>query len=58
MQIGFFEAFAACAVAAPAFAVSLSRVTGNLLDEPRTLSRRADAVAAYVLADLLDPDWS
>jgi hypothetical protein len=36
---------------------SLPRVTGALLDEPRTLGRRADAVVASVLADLLDPEW-
>lgn len=57
-QIGFFEAFAACGVAALAFAASLSRVTGAILDEPRTLGRRAGAVVASALADLLDPTWS
>lgn len=58
VRIGFAEALGACAVAAPAFAMSLPRVTGAILDEPRTLGRRADALVASVLADLLDPEWS
>jgi len=58
VQIGFFEAFAACAVAALAFVAALPRVTGAILDEPRTLGRRAGALVASMLADLLDPEWS
>lgn len=57
-EFGFVEGFAASGVAVPAFALSMSRVTGAILDEPRTLGRRADALLASVLGDLLDPEWS
>jgi hypothetical protein len=49
VQIGFAEAFAACAAAALAFVASLPRATGALLDEPRTLGqscRRGGRVGA------------
>lgn len=58
VRIGFAEALGACVIAVPAFAMSLPKVTSAILDEPRTLGRRADAVVACVLADLLDPEWS
>ena len=58
VQIGFVEAFAACGVAVVAFALSLPRVTGTVLDEPRTIGRRAGALVASAMADVLDPEWS